>query len=107
MPTKPPFDNIYPQITPLARRSLRLGEQIFADYYLNINPFRCLYGLIILQRLINETKTCLFSAKPGCRGGSPVKFACGRPVDIVEMKDGSLIVSDDRVGAIYRITYEQ
>jgi hypothetical protein len=55
----------------------------------------------------NETKTCLFSAKPGCRGGSPVKFACGRPVDIVEMKDGSLIVSDDRVGAIYRITYEQ
>ena len=33
--------------------------------------------------------------------------AWGRPVDIVEMKDGSLLVSDDRAGVIYRITYEQ
>lgn len=31
--------------------------------------------------------------------------AWGRPVDIVEMKDGSLLVSDDRAGVIYRITY--
>ena len=33
--------------------------------------------------------------------------AWGRPVDIVEMKDGSLLVSDDRAGVIYRITYSQ
>ena len=33
--------------------------------------------------------------------------AWGRPVDIVEMKDGSLLVSDDRAGVIYRITYGQ
>jgi glucose/arabinose dehydrogenase len=29
----------------------------------------------------------------------------GRPVDVAVMKDGSLLVSDDYVGAIYRITY--
>jgi glucose/arabinose dehydrogenase len=29
----------------------------------------------------------------------------GRPVDVVPMKDGSLLVSDDFAGAIYRITY--
>ncbi len=29
----------------------------------------------------------------------------GRPVDIQEMPDGSILVSDDRLGAIYRITY--
>ena len=29
----------------------------------------------------------------------------GRPVDIIEMDDGSLIFSDDYKGAIYRITY--
>ena len=29
----------------------------------------------------------------------------GRPVDVAQMKDGSLLVSDDFVGAIYRITY--
>ena len=30
----------------------------------------------------------------------------GRPVDIEIMKDGSLLVSDDYAGAMYRITYE-
>lgn len=33
--------------------------------------------------------------------------AWGRPVDIIEMKDGSLLVSDDRAGVIYRITYSE
>ena len=31
----------------------------------------------------------------------------GRPVDVAVMKDGSLLVSDDYVGAIYRISYSQ
>ena len=30
----------------------------------------------------------------------------GRPVDVAMLKDGSLLVSDDLVGAIYRISYE-
>ena len=29
----------------------------------------------------------------------------GRPVDVAPMKDGSLLISDDYVGAIYRVTY--
>ena len=29
----------------------------------------------------------------------------GRPVDVAPMKDGSLLVSDDFAGALYRITY--
>jgi len=33
--------------------------------------------------------------------------AWGRPVDIIIMQDGSLLVSDDRAGAIYRITYSE
>lgn len=32
--------------------------------------------------------------------------AWGRPVDVLVMPDGSLLVSDDRRGAIYRIRYE-
>lgn len=31
----------------------------------------------------------------------------GRPVDIAELPDGSLLVSDDLAGAIYRISYEE
>ncbi len=30
----------------------------------------------------------------------------GRPVDVVQYLDGSLLVSDDTAGAIYRITYK-
>jgi glucose/arabinose dehydrogenase len=29
----------------------------------------------------------------------------GRPVDVAPMKDGSILISDDYVGAIYRVTY--
>jgi glucose/arabinose dehydrogenase len=33
--------------------------------------------------------------------------AWGRPVDLLVMPDGALLVSDDTAGAIYRITYRQ
>ncbi len=35
------------------------------------------------------------------QGGS----AWGRPVDLLVMPDGALLVSDDEAGAIYRISY--
>lgn len=31
----------------------------------------------------------------------------GRPVDLLQMPDGSMLVSDDKAGAIYRITYRE
>jgi glucose/arabinose dehydrogenase len=30
----------------------------------------------------------------------------GRPVDVLMMPDGSLLVSDDQAGVIYRISYK-
>jgi glucose/arabinose dehydrogenase len=33
--------------------------------------------------------------------------AWGRPVDVQVMTDGALLVSDDRAGAIYRISYSE
>jgi glucose/arabinose dehydrogenase len=33
--------------------------------------------------------------------------AWGRPVDLLQMPDGSLLVSDDHAGAIYRLTYKR
>jgi glucose/arabinose dehydrogenase len=33
--------------------------------------------------------------------------AWGRPVDVLVMPDGALLVSDDRAGAIYRIHYRK
>ncbi|MEP2023454.1 MAG: sorbosone dehydrogenase family protein, partial [Reichenbachiella sp.] len=31
--------------------------------------------------------------------------AFGRPVDVIIMSDGAMLVSDDRAGVIYRISY--
>jgi len=31
----------------------------------------------------------------------------GRPVDVMEMPDGALLVSDDKAGALYRLTYSK
>jgi hypothetical protein len=33
--------------------------------------------------------------------------AWGRPVDVISATDGSLFISDDEGGIIYRITYNQ
>ena len=33
--------------------------------------------------------------------------AWGRPVDVLVMPDGALLVSDDKAGAIYRISYQE
>jgi glucose/arabinose dehydrogenase len=30
----------------------------------------------------------------------------GRPVDVAQLPDGSLLISDDLAGALYRISYE-
>ena len=38
---------------------------------------------------------------------APAHVDVARPVDFLVMKDGSLLVSDDFAGAIYRITYSQ
>ncbi len=34
-------------------------------------------------------------------------IAWGRPVDLIAMADGSLLVSDDKAGVVYRITYSK
>jgi glucose/arabinose dehydrogenase len=33
--------------------------------------------------------------------------AWGRPVDLLVMPDGSLLISDDTANAVYRVTYGQ
>jgi len=37
---------------------------------------------------------------------NPDGTAIGRPVDILQMPDGALLVSDDKRGAVYRISYQ-
>ena len=65
----------------------------------------------------NRTKKYngVYVARPDGKGGAKVEpfmtgfvennTYLGRPVDFLVMKDGSLLVSDDHAGAIYRISY--
>jgi glucose/arabinose dehydrogenase len=39
------------------------------------------------------------------QGAEIKRQAWGQPVDLLELPDGSLLVSDDRANVIYRITY--
>ena len=45
--------------------------------------------------------------KPAAAGGAMVGDVWGRPADVLVMPDGSLLVSDDRAGVIYRISYSK
>jgi glucose/arabinose dehydrogenase len=46
------------------------------------------------------------SYKPFAEGWLQNGKAWGRPVDVLQLKDGSLLVSDDHANVVYRITYE-
>lgn len=46
------------------------------------------------------------SYKPFIEGWLNKGEAWGRPVDILFLKDGSMLVSDDHANAVYRVTYE-
>jgi glucose/arabinose dehydrogenase len=44
------------------------------------------------------------AVEPFAEGWLQGEEAWGRPVDVLVMPDGALLVSDDRAGAVYRIT---
>jgi glucose/arabinose dehydrogenase len=57
---------------------------------------------VMLVRVDGDTATSYEEFATGWLNGND---AWGRPVDVAQMDDGSMLVSDDRVGAVYRITY--
>ena len=61
------------------------------------------YRVMLVRLNENETKSYETFAEGWLKGESVL----GRPVDIQQMLDGSLLVSDDYAGVIYRITYEK
>jgi glucose/arabinose dehydrogenase len=46
------------------------------------------------------------SQEPFLTGFIQANEYIGRPVDVLVMRDGSLLVSDDHAGAVYRVTYQ-
>jgi glucose/arabinose dehydrogenase len=46
------------------------------------------------------------SYEPFIEGWLQGRTAWGRPVDVLVMPDGALLVSDDKAGVVYRVTYK-
>ncbi len=78
-------------------------NQIFIAEHGSWNRVTPIGYRVVLARIENNsvTDTEVF-ADGWLQGGQ----AWGRPVDVQVMPDGALLVSDDRTGAIYRISYQ-
>jgi glucose/arabinose dehydrogenase len=113
----PPADAVFPEIetTPHAAdlgMTFYKGAMFPSAYRSGI--FNAQHGS--WNRTVPTGARLMFSTlKPDGTGEKTEPFAqgwlnrdgsyLGRPVDVAEMPDGSLLVSDDELGAIYRITY--
>ncbi|UGV28884.1 sorbosone dehydrogenase family protein [Rhodopseudomonas boonkerdii] len=76
---------------------------IFIARHGSWNKSKKLGGDVVVAKL-NKDGT-VKSVEPFLTGFLEDNKYVGRPVDVLQMKDGSLLVSDDWNGAIYRITY--
>jgi glucose/arabinose dehydrogenase len=116
--TKPPADIVWPQVE-LAAHAADLGLEFYTGSKF---PAKYRGGIFIAEHgSWNRSKPIGYRVMyvPLKADGTADKaevfadgfldsetgIALGRPVDVAQMKDGSILVSDDFAGAIYRIRY--
>ncbi len=107
----PPAIKLGPHVAALGMK-FYTGEQFPAEYRNQIfiaehgswNRTRPIGYRITLVRL---DKNRAVSYETFAEGWLDGMTAWGRPVDVLVMPDGALLVSDDRAGAIYRISYKE
>jgi len=62
-------------------------------------------AVTLLDSLVRVKDGQAVSYSPFAQGWLQGGEAWGRPADVQELPDGSLLVSDEKAGAIYRIAY--
>jgi glucose/arabinose dehydrogenase len=63
-------------------------------------------GARVMVTFVKEDGHVVGKSEPFAEGWNDNGYYLGRPVDVAQLADGSLLVSDDLVGALYRITYD-
>jgi glucose/arabinose dehydrogenase len=63
-------------------------------------------GARVMVTFLKEDGHVAGKSEPFAEGWNDNGYYLGRPVDIEQLADGSLLVSDDLVGALYRIWYD-
>jgi glucose/arabinose dehydrogenase len=107
----PPDRKLGPHVAALGLRFYRgsmfppeYKSQIFVAEHGSWNRSRKIGYRVMLAKLEGAR---VASYEPFAEGWLQGEQEWGRPVDVLELKDGSLLVSDDKAGAVYRITYDK
>ncbi len=105
----PPAQNLGPHVAPLGMRFYTGSQfptgyrnQIFIAEHGSWNRSHKIGYRVTLVRLENNRA---ISYEPFATGWLQGESAWGRPADVLVAKDGSLLISDDTAGAVYRVTY--
>ncbi|MBA3886844.1 MAG: sorbosone dehydrogenase family protein [Acidobacteria bacterium] len=118
---EPPAQNLGPHVAAIGMR-FYTGKMFPAEYHNQIfiaehgswnrsTPLGYRVTVTTVDGASKVTSSSTFAegwlrgAQPGSRPGVTLGDAWGRPADVLVMPDGSLLVSEDSPGAIYRITY--
>jgi glucose/arabinose dehydrogenase len=62
-------------------------------------------GYRVMMATLRDDHRTVGAFEPFAEGWMANEQAWGRPVDLLQMPDGSLLVSDDLAGVVYRIRY--
>jgi glucose/arabinose dehydrogenase len=108
--TRPPAQKLGPHVAALGMRfytgkmfPAEYREQIFIAEHGSWNRSKKIGYRLSLARLDGSRVSSYETFAEGWLQGQE---EWGRPVDVLVMPDGALLVSDDKASAIYRITYE-
>jgi glucose/arabinose dehydrogenase len=104
-----PAQNLGPHVAALGLRfytgamfPARYRNQVFIAEHGSWNRSSKIGYRVMLVTLDGDRVT---SYEPFAEGWKQGEDAWGRPVDVLVMPDGALLVSDDKAGVIYRISY--
>ena len=106
----PPAAKLGPHVAPLGMRFYRgsmfpesyRGSMIIAEHGSWNRSIPIGYRLVVAHPQPDGSATHEVFVEGWLKGST----AWGRPVDVLEMPDGSLLVSDDAADLIYRISYQ-
>lgn len=108
----PPAQKMGPHVAPLGLKfytgnmfPASYKNQLFVAEHGSWNRSKKIGYRVTLLKIENNTN--VVSYEPFATGwlNEEKQQAWGRPVDVLIMPDGSMLVSDDQAGVIYRITY--
>ncbi len=106
----PPAQNLGPHVAPLGMRfytgrmfPLAYRNAIFVALHGSWNRSKKNGYRVMVATLQGDE---VVSYEPFITGWLEGESNWGRPTDVLMLPDGSLLVADDRAGAIYRVTYQ-